>query len=60
MTAAGGRANTTAPMAIAAVLIANSHLERFYPHPWVAGDGLLGNALFFFTAGTDSCEARAA
>jgi peptidoglycan/LPS O-acetylase OafA/YrhL len=38
-------------MAIAALLIANSHLERFYPHSWLAGDGLIGNSLFFMLAG---------
>ncbi len=37
--------------AAAAVLIANSHLEAFYPHAWMAGDGLVGNALFFFLSG---------
>jgi Acyltransferase family len=36
----------------AALLIANSHLEHFYPaHPWLAGDGLLGNSLFYFLSG---------
>jgi peptidoglycan/LPS O-acetylase OafA/YrhL len=38
-------------MALAALLVANSHLESFYPHPWLAGDGLLGNSIFFFLAG---------
>jgi hypothetical protein len=37
--------------AAAAVLIANSHLETFYPRAWMAGDGLLGNALFYFLSG---------
>ena len=37
--------------AAAAVLIANSHLEPFYPRSWMAGDGLAGNALFFFLSG---------
>ena len=37
--------------ALAAILVANSHVEHFYPHAWMAGDGLLGNSLFFFLAG---------
>lgn len=37
--------------AAAALLIANSHLELFYPRGWMAGDGLTGNALFFFLSG---------
>ena len=38
-------------MAVSALLVANSHLEAFYPKPWLAGDGLLGNSMFFFLAG---------
>lgn len=38
-------------MALAAILVANSHLEQFYPRAWLAGDGLLGNSIFFFLAG---------
>jgi peptidoglycan/LPS O-acetylase OafA/YrhL len=38
-------------MALAALLVTNSHLERFYPRAWLAGDGLLGISLFFFLAG---------
>jgi len=37
--------------ALAALLVANSHLEHFYPHAWMAGDGLLGNSVFFLLAG---------
>ena len=37
--------------ALAALLVANSHLEHFYPRAWMAGDGLLGNSLFFLLAG---------
>jgi len=37
--------------AAAALLIANSHLEAFYPRTWLAGDGLLGNTLFYFLSG---------
>lgn len=43
--------DTTLLMALAAVLIANSHLEAFYPRPWLAGDGLIGNSLFFLLSG---------
>jgi peptidoglycan/LPS O-acetylase OafA/YrhL len=38
-------------MALAALLVTNSHLERYYPRSWLAGDGLLGICLFFFLAG---------
>jgi hypothetical protein len=44
-------ADTALMRAIAALLIANSHLELFYPRAWLAGDGLLGNALFYFLSG---------
>lgn len=37
--------------AVAALLIINSHLEHLYPRPWMAGDGLLGITIFFFTTG---------
>jgi hypothetical protein len=36
---------------LAAVLIANSHLEDFYPIRQLAADGLLGDSLFFFLSG---------
>ncbi len=39
--------DTILPMALAALLIVNSHLEAFYPRSWMAADGLLGNYLFF-------------
>ncbi|MFM7130360.1 MAG: acyltransferase family protein, partial [bacterium] len=32
-------------------LIANSHLSDYYPIPQLAGDGLLGNSLFFLLSG---------
>ncbi len=51
-TPVGWKPSDTALMrAAAALLIANSHLESFYPYPWLAGDGLIGNALFFFLSG---------
>jgi peptidoglycan/LPS O-acetylase OafA/YrhL len=37
--------------ALAALLIANSHIEAYYPVPQLAADGLLGDALFFFLSG---------
>ena len=37
--------------AAATILISNSHLELFYPSTWMAGDGLLGNAFFYFLSG---------
>ena len=43
--------NTRFLLAIAAVLIVNSHLEAFYPVSFLAGDGLFGYALFFFITG---------
>lgn len=36
---------------IAIALVFNSHLEEFYPYRWLAGDGLLGNSMFFFLSG---------
>ena len=38
-------------MAIACLLISNSHLEGLYPRSWMAADGLLGNSIFFLLAG---------
>lgn len=43
--------NTRLLLACATLLITNSHLERFYPSPLFAGDGLLGNSIFFMVAG---------
>lgn len=43
--------NTYALMGIATLLVTNSHLEKIYPKPWLAGDGLLGNVLFFVISG---------
>ena len=37
--------------ALGALLIANSHLEAFYPIRQLAADGLLGDTLFFFLSG---------
>ncbi len=42
---------TTLSLGLAAWLIFNSHLEAFYPIPWMAADGLLGNTLFFVMSG---------
>jgi peptidoglycan/LPS O-acetylase OafA/YrhL len=42
---------TTLALGLAAWLIFNSHLEAFYPLPWLAADGLLGNTLFFVISG---------
>ncbi len=36
---------------LAIALVFNSHLEEFYPYTWLAGDGLLGNSMFFFLSG---------
>lgn len=38
-------------LALAAWLIFNSHTEAFHPYPWMAADGMLGNALFYFISG---------
>lgn len=43
--------DTTALQCAATLLIANSHLEKFYPWSWMAADGLLGNSLFFLLSG---------
>ncbi len=43
--------DTIALRALAIVLIANSHLEEFYPVRQLAADGLLGNSLFFMLSG---------
>ena len=37
--------------ALAALLIANSHIESYYPIRQLAADGLLGDTLFFFLSG---------
>ncbi len=50
--------DTTLPMALATLLIVNSHLESFYPRPWLAGDGLLGNYLFFLLSGLRMAASR--
>lgn len=42
---------TSLALGLAAWLIFNSHLEAFYPIPWLAADGLLGNTLFFVISG---------
>lgn len=52
MTAGNWRPHDTDFMrAAAALLICNSHLKQIYPHTWLAGDGLIGNSLFFFLSG---------
>ncbi len=38
-------------MAIATLLILNSHLEAFYPRPWLAADGLMGINMFYCLSG---------
>ena len=43
--------DTTALRVLAIVLIANSHLEDFYPIRQLAADGLIGNSLFFMLSG---------
>jgi peptidoglycan/LPS O-acetylase OafA/YrhL len=43
--------DTFALMGIAALLIANSHLEPLYPSAWLAADGLIGNLMFFAISG---------
>src|SRR5436190_187612 len=43
--------NTILLQCLAAILIANSHLEGLYPHRWMAADGLLGNSIFFLLSG---------
>ena len=43
--------NTIVLQALAAISIANSHLEPLYPQRWMAADGLLGNAMFFLLSG---------
>ena len=45
------RRDTTLMRALGALLVANSHLEHFYPFAWLAGDGLVGNSFFFLLAG---------
>jgi peptidoglycan/LPS O-acetylase OafA/YrhL len=47
----GSAWDSTIARAVATVLIANSHLEAFYPRSWMAADGLLGNTLFFMISG---------
>jgi len=49
--AQSNRPETTILLALAAWLIFNSHLEAFYPFPWLAADGLLGNSMFFVISG---------
>ncbi len=43
--------NTFALMGLAALLIVNSHLEPIYPLSFMAGDGLVGNLVFFVVSG---------
>jgi hypothetical protein len=37
--------------AIAIILILNSHLDRYYPIPFIATGGAIGNSIFFFLSG---------
>lgn len=48
---AASATDTTLVRALAALLIANSHLEDFYPIRHLAADGLLGDSLFFLLSG---------
>jgi peptidoglycan/LPS O-acetylase OafA/YrhL len=43
--------NTICLQAVAAILIANSHLEGLYPRSWMAADGFIGNSIFFLLSG---------
>src|SRR4051812_20962631 len=52
--------DTTLLRAFSALLVANSHLEAFYSPTWLAGDGLLGNSLFFLMAGYGLARSGAA
>ncbi|MBC7784033.1 MAG: acyltransferase family protein [Burkholderiales bacterium] len=45
------RFDTSVLLAIAALLIINSHLEAYYPRPWMAADGLLGVSIFYMLSG---------
>ncbi len=36
---------------VAVLMIVNSHLEEFYPWPWLADGGLIGLAIFFLCSG---------
>ncbi len=36
---------------LAVLMIVNSHLESFYPYPWLADGGLIGLAIFFSCSG---------
>src|SRR5262249_39759191 len=54
------RVDTTLVRVLAMVLIANSHLEALYPRPWLAGDGLLGNSLFYVLSGVGLAASAAA
>ena len=45
------RFDTSLSMSLGILLVVNSHLEGFHPRPWLAGDGLLGNYIFFFLSG---------
>ncbi len=50
-TPAASMRDTIILQCLAALLIANSHLEGLYPRSWMAADGLIGNSLFFFLSG---------
>ncbi|MCW5715949.1 MAG: acyltransferase family protein [Bauldia sp.] len=43
--------DATVIFVLAIALVVNSHLEAYYPVPWLAADGLLGNSLFFLCSG---------
>lgn len=60
-TGSNARVDTSLVILSGMLLVINSRLEAFYPRPWMAGDGLLGNSIFFFVSGfgvTCSLSAR--
>lgn len=48
---ARARVDTRFLLFLAVLLVVNSHLEDYYPRPYLAGDGLIGYAIFFFVSG---------
>lgn len=47
----GGDAGMNLLFLVAMALVFNSHLEEYHVRPWLAGDGLLGNSMFFVLSG---------
>jgi hypothetical protein len=50
-TIAGSGIDSTLLFVLSISLIVNSHLESYYPAPWLAADGLFGNTTFFLLSG---------